>query len=83
MYIFLFIHLFLLILLPLSIYSIGYGFSVGHSPWGGIEGKDGAVCNYMSKYGIPMNLSHELISELDWKPNKQKRSIATTKLRVG
>ena len=53
---FVIITLFLLIKLPTPISSIGYGFSVGQSPWGGTEGGDGAVCNYISKYGIPMNL---------------------------
>jgi len=52
----LFIHLFLLTQLAPLISSIGYGFSVSQSPWGGLEGREGAVCNYVSKYGIQMNL---------------------------
>uniref|UniRef100_A0A914KLE8 Uncharacterized protein n=1 Tax=Meloidogyne incognita TaxID=6306 RepID=A0A914KLE8_MELIC len=74
----LFIHLFLLTQLAPLISSIGYGFSVSQSPWGGLEGREGAVCNYVSKYGIQMNLSHELIAELEWKPNKNKRSTPPT-----
>ncbi|CAK5102246.1 unnamed protein product [Meloidogyne enterolobii] len=74
----LFIHFYLLTQMAPLISSIGYGFSVGQSPWGGLESREGAVCNYVSKYGIQMNLSHELIAELKWKPNKSKRSTPPT-----
>jgi hypothetical protein len=49
----LFISLFLFIL-PLPIYSIGYGFSINH--FGGSNSEKGAICNYISKYNIALNL---------------------------